>query len=214
MAFKLIIFDLDGTIINSLADITDSFNYALAECGRVPFTLTQVKQMIGTGVDNFLKQALGKNTDPAVFIRVHDYFIKHYRTNLSTKTCCYQGIKNMLCTINGNRQITVLSNKNQEFISPILSNLRISDYFSAWLGGDNPYGKKPSPESINYLINKFSVKKEETLIIGDMPVDIKTAKASGVSSCAVLWGYGCNVSIKKLSPDYIISYPREILKIL
>ena len=159
MSFKLIIFDLDGTIIDSLADITDSFNLALADCGRDSFTLKQVKAMIGTGVDHFLIQALGENTKPDEFKLIHDLFVKHYRENLDKKTYCYPGMKDLLNSINGNRKIAVLSNKNGEFIYPILSSLGISNHFSAWLGGDNPYGKKPSPASVNHLIEQFGVKK-------------------------------------------------------
>ena len=214
MRFKLIIFDLDGTIVDSLADITDSFNNALHRCGRDSFSLKQVQDMIGTGVDNFLQQALGKDTDPVVFKKVHDYFIEHYRTNLGTKTRCYPGIKELLNSINGSHKMAVLSNKNGEFIHPILTNLGITDHFSACLGGDNPYGKKPSPESVNHLMAQFGVDREETLIIGDMPVDVRTGIASGVAACAVLWGYGCNNAIDQLNPQYVVSHPSEIMEIL
>lgn len=214
MNYKLIIFDLDGTLIDSLADITDSFNDALIRCGRQTLTLEQVRRMIGKGVLNFLKQALGEDTPQTMFDDIHTYFLEHYMHNLSSKTYCYPGITDLLGSINSGRKMAVLSNKNTEFILPVLRTLGIDGYFSVYLGGNNPYGKKPSPAAVRIIMDQFQVTPDKTILIGDMPVDIETARNAGISSCAVCWGYGDRDELARHNPDYTVVSPDELTGLL
>lgn len=214
VAYKLVIFDLDGTLIDSLADITDSFNEALRKCGRKPLSIEQVRSMIGRGVLSFLRQALGEDTPPETFEAVHKYFVEHYAGNLSNKTIYYPGIPDMLRAIDGGRQMAVLSNKNTEFIQPVLQKLGMDSYFSIYLGGNNPYGKKPLPDAVRVIMEQCGAKPSETIIIGDMPVDIHTARSAGIACCAVFWGYGDHNDLIANKPDHTAYSPADIISIV
>jgi len=214
MKYKLLIFDLDGTLIDSIEDLTDSLNKALLKCRLRAFSVDDTKKMIGKGIIKFLEQALGAQYSKEVFDNVHEYFLDYYQDNLSNKTKCYPGICEMLGKINGSRNLAIFTNKSTRFIEPILKHLGLDRYFHTYLGGDNPHGKKPSASGVVELMNRFETTNEETLIIGDMPVDIQTGKAAGVTSCAVLWGYGQKDDLCKTFPEYVINSPDEIFDIL
>ncbi len=214
MKYDLLIFDLDGTLIDSIEDLTDSLNFALERCSLRTFPVEDTKRMIGKGIIKFLEQALNEEVSPDLFDKIHEYFLEHYTDNLSNKTKCYPGIYEMLERIDGSRNLAIFTNKTTCFVKPILTHLKLDKYFNIYLGGDNPDGKKPSASGVYKLINHFDSKPDNTLIIGDMPVDIETAKASGIKSCAVLWGYGWETDLKENNPEYMINAPNELFNII
>lgn len=215
MNYKLLIFDLDGTLIDSLEDLTVSLNYALTRCGIPKVTLENTKIWVGKGLARLLELSLGHQaSDERLIENIKNLFIEHYTHNLICATRCYPGIDKILNSIDENRKMAVLSNKHTQFILPILQKLEIDRYFSIFLGGDNPYGKKPSGNGVLKIMELCNMPHDSTLLIGDMPVDIETAQFAGVSSCAALWGYGSEDELKQMNPDFIVRTPDELFALL
>jgi 2-phosphoglycolate phosphatase len=214
MSYDLVIFDLDGTLLDSLRDLTESLNHALGQCGLHPVSYEQTKIWVGKGLALFLEKALGDRYSDALFEEIKNKFLEHYAKNYFHHTHLYDGIQQLLATLDSSYKMAVCSNKHTQFIAPVLDYFQIKDYFPIFLGGDNPYGRKPEPEGIYKIIEYHNSRPEKTILVGDMQVDVLTAQSSGTASCAVLWGYGSEQELRTLKPDYVISSPGELIKIL
>ena len=214
MDYKLIIFDLDGTLIDSLEDLTASLNFALDKCGLRTVSLDDTKNWIGKGLVRFLYMSIGEQVADEYFDILQQYFLEHYKQNLLNTTRCYAGIPKMLHNLDGHHKMGLFSNKHTQFIMPILNGLGIDNYFPIFFGGDNPYGRKPSSNAVLKIMEYFGVDKKETVFVGDMPVDIQTAKSAGIDVCVVTWGYGHNDQLEQLQPDFIAHSPHDLVPII
>ena len=213
--YKFIIFDLDGTLIDSLTDLTETLNYALRKAGKTRvYSTKETRQWVGRGIKPFLIDALGTDYSPELFKQVRENYFLHYRKNCNHKTRCYDGIPELLSQINSDRKMAVFSNKNTEFIPVLLNHFGIENYFSKYLGGDNPAGRKPAPGGVLNMMSELGVTPDETLIVGDMPVDIHTARSASIASCAVLWGYCSAAELNEHLPEHMIHTPSELLEII
>ncbi|PIU82697.1 MAG: hypothetical protein COS68_08055 [Elusimicrobia bacterium CG06_land_8_20_14_3_00_38_11] len=212
--FQLIIFDLDGTLVDTIDDIKDSANKVLKHFGLPKASKEKIKHSVGSGVDNFFS-----NLD----VNVRDIqdagklFKEGYLKNLTNKSKLYPRMLHVVKELKKKKIILyVVSNKPQVFSEKLLRMLKVKKYFKKIIGINSEEKKrlKPSPFYIRKILLKEKVRPSEALLVGDSKTDILAAKNSGIFSCAVLYGFRNFKELKKYNPDYFIKKPVDILSIV
>ena len=204
----LIIFDLDGTLIDSRKDIANAVNFTLREVGLQEKSLSEISSFIGMGVEDLLRKSLGKKQD-TVFDRAKGIFEEYYRKHSSDSSVLYPGVKEILEYFKDKRKI-IITNRNYEFAALTLKAKGINDYFEEIIGGDDIACMKPSSCPLDKAMHRLDIDKGKTIIVGDMDIDILSGKRAGIIACAVSYGIGKIEDIQKAKPDYIID---NILKL-
>lgn len=209
---KAVIFDMDGTLLNTLYDLYLSTNYALLKFNFKERSIEQVRKFIGDGVRKLIERAVEENADSKTIEECLKVFKEHYSKNMYNNTSIYEGIEEVLKKLKEkNIKTAVVSNKFDGAIKQ-LSSKYFKNLIDISIGQSDTIAKKPSPESVFEVMKQLNVKKEEVIFIGDSDVDILTAKNAEIKSIGVLWGYR---DIEALGgADYIVSKPDEILKIV
>lgn len=212
MSIELIIFDLDGTIVDTCEDITNALNFCLENYGITIFTKNEVKKMIGEGVRNFIKKVLEqRDLSKGLMEELLDCFVNYYSEHISDFTRPYTGVAETLNNLRGIKK-AVISNKLTNLSMKTLSNLGLINYFNFVAGNDFFPEQKPSPLPILKTLEKFNTSKENALIVGDSILDITAGKLAGVKTVAVTYGYGDKVLLK--DADFIIDRFEDLLKII
>ncbi len=197
----LLIFDLDGTLVNTLEDIAASLNHTLGRLGRAPLPIETVGRYIGDGLQMLLARALGWEsglmTDAAAL------YVEHHRRNLVVRTSLYPTVKETLAHFRP-LPMAVITNKSGEFSETILTRLGIRQYFSMIIGADAGLPLKPAPDPILKILTALGVAKEQAVIVGDGATDVIAGKAAGITTCSVTYGFRSEEELKKAGPDYII----------
>jgi phosphoglycolate phosphatase len=196
MKYGCLLFDLDGTLIDSLADITTSVNLMLREFDRLVLPESAVTGLIGEGVRTLVERALlvgvadlrNSFPSPAEVEMAMAAFRRHYRDHLFDTTTTYPGVFETLRYFDRLPK-AVVTNKPVEFARAVLQRLDLSPFFVAVVGGDSLPQRKPSPEPLLEAARLCGVSPEECLVIGDSPVDVIAARAAGMSSCGFTGGF-------------------------
>jgi len=199
---KLIILDLDGTLADSRADLTDSVNIVRARYGLGKMSPRRVASAVGQGVTHLLM-----HTIPAACRRAHPEFMKEFRSTYwkrcTMKTRLYPGVVSALRKMRGTR-MTVVSNKPRRPTERILVKYGVRRLFRVVWGGDDLKRKKPDPWAIRVLMRRFRAKPCETVVVGDSRFDMEAAKRAGVRAVGVTYGFGTRGELKRWKPDFII----------
>ncbi len=216
--YSLIIFDLDGTLIDSRQDIVDSANRMLNELDLPQKGEEVIASFVGHGLGNLLLDCIGLE-NKHLADKALAFFKKDYEEHMLDKTCLFPEVDDVLQTIfNGyfDSEViqTVVTNKPLYYSEKILQLLKAHHYFKVILGGDMPMPKKPAPDSVQHLSETFKVPKEQILFVGDSLVDMQTANNAGVDSCAVTFGFGSLESLTNENPTYVINNFSELLEII
>lgn len=209
---KLIVFDLDGTLINSLADLTDAVNHTRTSFNMSALTEYEVKECIGEGAKRLVELALPGLSEAEVQVALQsfmDYSSKH----IVDKTELYPDVIATLSTLKKKGYIlTVASNKNEPHCKEILRILNADHYFDAILGAESAAERKPSPAPILHLMKQFAVSAPETVMVGDSINDILSGKRAGVMTIGCAFGYGTQDDLR--DADYTISDLQQIITLL
>lgn len=212
---KLVGFDLDGTILNSLEDLTSAVNYALDKENLPKRSITEVQNFIGDGIYLLLQRASGISDDEIKLKRLKELFDEYYSVHYCDKSVLYDGIENLIEKLEKSGiKVIIYSNKPAEFVKVITDRLMSKFNFYAVLGQCDKYDKKPNPQQFKEYQEKLDVLDNETMYIGDSDVDIITAKNANVISVGVTWGYREKVVIQKENPDYIAHNIIELEEII
>jgi len=207
----LLIFDLDGTLVDSKEDIVNAVNFTLNKLGIKERPFEKIVSFIGTGVNNLIRKSLGyKNRDlleKGIFI-FEDYYRKHFLD----KSQLYPHVKGVLEYFK-NKSMFVVTNKNKEMAVLTLSNLGISKYFKGVTGAGDGSCLKPAACSLDKALS-CSKDRGKSMIIGDMGLDVLTGKKAGILTCAVTYGIGNTKDLIKAKPDYVIHDLLELKKII
>jgi len=201
-SIKLIIFDLDGTLVDSTKDITNAVNFILRKIGLEEKSVQEITSYIGTGVKDLLRKSLGDKHSlffKRAFSIFEDYFSKH-STDYSV---LYPNVKEVLEHFKNKKKV-IVSNRNRAFAVLSLRILGIYGYFEDVLGGDDVRCAKPDSYPLDKTIDKFKVDKSKAIIVGDMDLDVLAGKNAGILTCAVTYGLGKKEDLVKTKPDYII----------
>ena len=212
---KGIIFDLDGTLLNTLYDIQDSLNVVFNNHNLKTRTYDEVRLAVGKGSRNLIKDSLQKNVDDNTIDELLEEYIKVYGKGYNIKTKPYDDIKELLNEIEKrNIVIAVNSNKPDAFTKDLIKTHFPKNKFVSVIGSRANVPNKPDPYSTNEIISLMKLNKDEVLYVGDSESDIKTAKNVKIKSVGCLWGFRDFKTLKDVGADIIISNPKELLNYL
>lgn len=185
----LVIFDLDGTLVDSKQDLCNSVNATRSYMGMEPLPDDVVASYVGNGAPVLIKRAMGEGATEAQLEQALAYFLSYYREHMLDYTRDYPGVRECLAELRGRRiKMAVLTNKPVRFSKEILVGLKLGDYFFQVYGGNSFVEKKPHPVGIETLIEEAGTSRERTWMVGDSSVDVLTARNAGVRSVGVTYG--------------------------
>lgn len=216
-SIKLVIFDLDGTLIDSRLDLVHSVNAALRHIGRPELPENVIASYVGDGAPVLIQRALGgEKVDEALVRKGLEFFLSYYRTHKLDHTTVYHGISEALGSIqgsgNGNsRKLAVLSNKPVIPSRTIVEALGLGGFFVQIYGGNSFATKKPDPEGACKLLEECGVRPEQTVIVGDSHTDIETGHNAGLWTVGVTYGFAPH-TLADSSPDVEVDHPRELME--
>lgn len=211
MKYKLVIFDLDGTLLNTINDLTNSINYSLNKYKYPLKTIKEIKSYLGNGIKKLVERSL-PNLDN--FDNVYNTFLNHYQNNYNIETKPYENIKEVLNYLkNNNYKLAVISNKKNEITNKLINN-HFPHIFDIILGEVENLKKKPNPDMVNYVLNELKINKEDTIYIGDSEVDMKVSLNSNIDYILVSYGYRDKEFLLNLNPLNIVDNPKDIIKVI
>ena len=219
MKIKACIFDMDGTLINSITDIASSMNSALKNLGYKEIGTDKFNSFVGRGFDKFVEKTLEylsmNFNDKSIKYNLYEEFVKEYNQNLTSQTRAYDGIPDLLAELNKLKiPIGILSNKNHEELLAVTKNMfKDIDFFEV-RGYSSRFEAKPDPANALDMIIELNVKPEEIAYIGDSDIDMITARNAGFLPIGVSWGFRSIEELKENGAKYIINRPSELLDII
>ncbi|MBR5104816.1 MAG: HAD family hydrolase [Alistipes sp.] len=216
MAQKLAIFDLDGTLLDTIGDLAEACNYMLSLRNLGSHTREEYAKMVGNGILNLVKRALpeDKRTDEYVAAARLD-FLDFYTANIDRYTRPYDGIREVLHTLQAEGwNLAVASNKFDEGTQKLVHTIFPEIAFKAIYGNKEGFPLKPDAALVQLIMEECNATAESTVMIGDSGVDIQTAKNSGIRSIGCTWGFRPRTELEEYHADFIVDTPLEILRVL
>lgn len=208
---KLVIFDLDGTLCNTIADLGKACNYALEKMGFATHPIQAYAYMVGNGVRNLMQKAQ-QDADEKTIDQLLDLFKTYYNEHCLDSTKPYPGIKELLTNlINNDIAIAVASNKYQAATTKIIEGCFPEYKFVATEGHTEGRNRKPDPSIIFSILEKYPVPKKDVIYVGDSGIDVECAKRACVESIGVSWGFRSVAELKRANADFIVTHPAEIM---
>ena len=200
-----IIFDLDGTLLNTLEDLLDAANYALRQCGYPPRTLEQMRRSVGNGAENQLRTSLPAGTPREEVLRVLEVYKPYYTSHCQIKTRPYEGIPEALAALRERYPIAIVSNKPDAAVKTLCAGLFPGLYA---LGETADCPRKPAPDMLFKACREIGV--DTCVYVGDSEVDVRTAKNAGVPCLSVLWGFRDRAEIAREGGSHFCENPRDL----
>jgi phosphoglycolate phosphatase len=210
MPIKLIILDLDGTLVDTSRDITNALNHALRLHGLKSLTVEETVKMVGEGLTRLVEKILG---DEKIHLKddVTKKFLDYYSEHLTDYSRIYPHVRETLENLIGYKK-AVISNKREDLSSKLLEDLDLIKYFDIVVGSDTTSEKKPSPVPVVYVIKKFGFTPDESIMVGDSNYDIEAGKKAGIKTVAVTYGYREKQYLR--DADYIVDSIDQILNVI
>ena len=208
---KLIIFDLDGTLCNTIYDLASAVNYALNKMGYPTHSIDVIQGFVGNGIRNLIIRSMPEKerTDEKIDV-TKKFFFDYYKIHFADKTVAYDGIEEMLKALKEKGvKLAVCTNKEHNMASEVVKKC-FADTFDMVIGQSDKFPLKPEPDSSLYIMETYKAKREDTVFIGDSGVDIKTAKNLGVRSIGVSWGFRERNELLLNGADMIADTPLDI----
>ncbi len=211
---KAVIFDLDGTLLDTLEDIAISCNYVLKQYNQKPIEMKEYKKLLGQGASKLVQELL-----PSLEKSDHEdalaLFEKHYTKQFTQNTKMYEHVSKMLTFLQVKGiKMAILSNKPNSFTKKCALKYLSNWNFEAIYGIRDGIPRKPDPAGANEIIKELHVEPDETLFVGDMKIDMMTAHDAGIDSIGVLWGFSEKEELVKHGARYIVESPKEIIRLV
>lgn len=211
---KAVIFDLDGTILDTLDDLTASVNFALTKNNLPQRTLEEVRSFVGNGIRLLIERSVPAKTEKSIVDSCFDDFKAHYKSNSAVLTKPYNGIPSLINDLrNIGIKTAVVSNK-ADFAVQTLVEKYFPGLFDYSVGEKEGVRRKPYPDSVFCAVKALGVEVDECIYVGDSDVDIETARNAKMKCIAVTWGFRDRTFLQELNSDYIADMPKEILEII
>lgn len=214
MTYRAIIFDLDGTLVDTLTDLGNAMNMALADFALTGHSIESYRQMIGNGLSKLAQRALPnkkQHCENEVLAAMKQYYRRNYLKN----TYLYDGIKQILSKLQDKDiRLAVLTNKDQDMAEKIIMHFFGDSLFEYIVGTTGSGPVKPDSNATKELMGSMSLKPEDFLFVGDSGVDMDTAAAAGIRSVGVAWGFRGKAELAEHNADIIIENPEQLLALL
>lgn len=212
--YRAVIFDLDGTLLNTLEDLKDGVNYVLALRGYPERSLEEIRQFVGNGIGKLIERAVPDGVTEKEREEMLKEFRTYYTEHCRIKTAPYSGIMELLKSLKEhNVKMAIVSNKNDAAVKD-LARYYFSEYITVAIGECEGVRKKPSPDSVFKAVNLLGAEKEQAVYVGDSDVDRATAANAGMACVSVTWGFREEELLKSLEPEYLIHKPEELIGIV
>lgn len=218
---EVILFDLDGTLIDSAPDLAVAVNHMLRTLNRATFSEDIIRFWVGNGAQVLVKRALSgqsdidENLDPILFEKALEIFLTFYAQNLALTTEPYPNVPSTLKTLKeAGYRLAIVTNKPFDFVAPILKGLNLDGLFELHLGGDSLPQKKPDPTPLLHVCEQLNITVEQCVMVGDSKNDILAANAANMQSIGVSYGYNYGEDIGIYDPDIVVNNFGDILKFL
>ncbi|TQV86033.1 phosphoglycolate phosphatase [Aliikangiella coralliicola] len=218
---KVLLFDLDGTLIDSAPDLALAANLMLAELQMPEFSQEVVRSWVGNGAKTLVQRALSGSIeispelDAGYVDRALERFLQFYQANVCNETQLYEGVRETLQRLKDRGyKLTIVTNKPEQFVTPILKSFKLNEIFELVVAGDTLAKKKPDPAQLNYVCQQLSVSVQQCLMIGDSKNDILAAKAISMESIGLTYGYNYGESISIFQPEIALDHFSNILDVL
>jgi phosphoglycolate phosphatase len=209
---RLLVFDLDGTLVDSKQDLALSVNAMRKEMGLAPLSLDLIASYVGHGVNLLVRRSLGSHATSENVEKGLAFFLAYYRDHMLDNTAPYPGVAEALEQLDGHK-MAILTNKPVIFSREMMTRLGFAPYFAYIYGGNSFPQKKPDPIGLQRLMADLQISARETLMIGDSDTDVLTGRNAGVLTCGVTYGFGAH-TLEQVSPDLVIDDLRELPPLL
>ncbi|PYV43648.1 MAG: phosphoglycolate phosphatase [Acidobacteria bacterium] len=210
--YDLIIFDLDGTLIDSRLDLANSVNYTRSYLGLPVLENELIYSYVGDGASMLIRRALGREPSDTEIKQALEIFLHYYKQHLLDHTVLYPGVREALDRLDS-LTLTVLTNKPVDPSNAILKGLGVQEKFAAVYGGNSFEQKKPDPVGIHRILQDTGVSRDRALMVGDSRIDIQTGRNAGIATCGVTYGLASD-TLQQAQPDFLIGNMRELLRIV
>ncbi|OOM77877.1 HAD family hydrolase [Clostridium sp. BL-8] len=212
--YDTVIFDLDGTLLNTIEDLTDSVNFALGLYGFPYKSLEEIRSFVGNGAARLIELSIPDGTSSPMYEKCFVDFRNHYSMNMRNKTDAYEGIMELLRQLLEKKyKIAIVSNKFDTAVKE-LNKIYFEKYIKVAIGESEKVSKKPAPDTVFKALEELGSVTDKSVYVGDSEVDVKTAKNAGVICVGVTWGFRNRKVLEENGADYIIDTPQELLKII
>jgi phosphoglycolate phosphatase len=217
---KVIIFDLDGTLIDSAPDLAGAINYMLTALKRKTFDTNTIHEWVGNGAHILVKRALSgdkiidEEIENELFEEALKIFLEFYAQNLCVDTVTYPNVTQTLKALKEKGyRLVIVTNKPFDFVAPILEGLKLIGFFEYFIGGDSLSKKKPDPLPLLHICTQFNIAVEESVMVGDSKNDILASTQCNMQSVGVTYGYNYNEDIAIYNPTVVVDNFNEILEL-
>lgn len=212
--YEAIVFDLDGTLLNTLDDLMDSVNYALGICGMPEKSYEEIRRSVGNGIERLLELVVPNGSNNPQFDRAYALFKEYYGEHCNDKTDLYPGIRELLDALKREGFLmAIVSNKYYEGVQN-LKQQYFKDYLQVAIGEREGIRKKPAPDTVLAALKELKVPKEKAVYIGDSEVDIATAANTGMDCITVGWGFRTREEQEAAGGKVFVESPMEVLELL
>ncbi len=214
MKYNAVIFDMDGTILNTLDDLKDSVNHVLEQMGYPARTAAEIAGFMGNGLNVLARSVLPEGTDAKTQAEFSEAFKIWYKDHMSDQTRPYDGVMELLKTLRDRGVKTaVVSNKFDAAVK-LLSDKYFDGFLMSAVGESETVRKKPAPDGVLLAMEELGVSKEETLYVGDSEVDVETARCAGIPCVGVTWGFRAKEALIEAHAAYLVDTPAALLDIV
>ncbi len=213
---QLVIFDLDGTLLNTIGDLAAACDTVLQRHNLPTYSLDEYKTFVGSGIMRLVERAIPEELRTEEFVaELRSEFVKYYFENIHEHTIVYENVSWLLHELKKrNISMAVASNKFQDGTAKLVSHFFSDIHFEAVLGQRKGIPLKPSPQIVHDICQITSYTPDKILYVGDSGIDMETAKAAGVESVGVTWGFRSREELEQSGADHIVDSPKEIIKLL
>lgn len=212
--FDTVIFDLDGTLLDTLDDLADSVNYALSIYNYPAKSIEDVRSFVGNGVARLMTLSVPDGQENPHFASCFQDFKCHYELNIQNKTVPYQGIPELLQALHvANYKLAIVSNKLDKAVKHLAEG-NFGEYIQVAVGETENVRRKPAPDSVYRALEELGATQTKAIYVGDSEVDVQTARNAGLICVGVTWGFRDRGVLEAEGADYIIDHPEELLNIL
>lgn len=212
--YKLAVFDMDGTILDTLEDLKDSTNFALEKCGYPTRSYDEVRRFVGNGIRKLIERAVPEGLTVEQIDRVHEVFTEHYKVHCADKTKAYDGIKPLLEKLRASGVKTAVVSNKADYGVQELCKEYFDGLFDYAVGEREGIRRKPAPDAVNEALRVLGMSKSEAVYIGDSDVDFETAKNAELPCISVLWGFRDEEFLHEKGATLFVHDPAEIYDII